>query len=93
MSFEKPTWLEGQLLTIGVLYEGPWERLSTWLLAIDWRTNEIKHEIKTHGLRDRLAAWCELRDHAWRRRYIARNARPSKRWERRSGDTTGEQQQ
>jgi hypothetical protein len=83
---------EDQLLVVAIMYEGPWERAATWLQAIDWRTNEIKHEIKSGGLRERLTSWCEQRDHAWRRRYIARNARPNKRWQRRSGDTTGEQQ-
>lgn len=80
-------------LVIAVMYEGPWERVSTWLLAIDPHTCEIKHEIKTNGIRDRLAAWAELRDHAWRRRYAQRGIMPADRWKRRSGWSSGVGQQ
>lgn len=74
---------EGAKLVIAVMYEGPWERLSTRLLAIDPVTLEIRHEIKTNGLRDRLAAWCDKRDHAWRNRWVDRaSQRPPDRYRR-----------
>lgn len=75
--------IEGEGLLIAVFYEGPWERLSGRLLRIDWRTNELRGEVKDGSWRERLSAIADARDKAWRRRYVVSGTRPAKRWKRR----------
>lgn len=70
-------------LLVFIRYEGPWERLWLWLMAIDRTTNEIKFEVPEGSLRDRLADFCDRRDIAWRRRWARRYpVLPRAVWER-----------
>lgn len=72
-------------LLVFIRYEGPWERLGMWLLAIDRKTNEIRFEVPEGSWRDRLSDWCDRRDIAWRRKWAARwPEHPAAIWERKT---------
>jgi hypothetical protein len=78
--------LATKTLYIAVMYEGPWDRITSWLYGIDRKTNELKFEMDdsklTHRLRDFLGGIAEQRQTAWARRWAARDREPSERWKR-----------
>jgi len=70
-------------MAVTLRFEGPWERLGLWLLAIDRTTKEIRFEVRQGSLRDRLAGFCDRRDIAWRRKWARRYPElPLAIWER-----------
>jgi hypothetical protein len=74
---------EMRRLMISISHEGPWDRLSGWLLGYDRRTGRLRFEVRDGSLRERLAVFCEARDVAWRNRWAARHPRqPPARWKR-----------
>lgn len=75
---------EMRRLMISISHEGPWERLSGWMFAYDWRTGNLRSEVRDGSLRDRLGLFCDARDVAWRERWARRHPRqPPDRWKRR----------
>jgi hypothetical protein len=67
-------------LLISVFYEGPWERLASWLWAVG-REDKV---VRDGSLRDRLACRADYRDRLWCYRYALRGRDPHPRWKRRT---------
>jgi hypothetical protein len=80
---------EEKRILLSVRYESPWERLFTWLWAIDADTDEPRFEVAPGTLRDRLACFCDERDSAWRERYVRSGRTPRARWRRRTVTAAG----
>lgn len=78
----------GTRLLLNTKYEGPWERLASWL----WKLHKAdadgnhapEHYVADGSVRDRLAIWAERRDRDWREGHVLKGTSPSQRWERTS---------
>jgi hypothetical protein len=87
--------LKDRQFWITIFYEGPWERLSTFLLGVrrDGR-EEFRWIIGCDPkgwkkVLDSLANWADEHDQRWRFKYAVQNRNPPKFWSRRVSHESG----
>lgn len=71
-------------LLLMIFYKGPYERISHWLWKVEHQDEDeiFDNSVTPGSARDRLAAWFEKRDTAWREKYVRSGKSPHDRWKR-----------
>lgn len=88
----KPRTFKDRALLIVIFYDGPWERLSTFLLGVyrdgreEYRWIIPEHPAGWRKVLLAIATRAEQRDVIWRTKYAVRNRNPPARWKRGTGN-------